>query len=105
MLKYIYHILKECRICYKKTNSLDTEKRKRLGQLVKKIGISLKRRFLPLERNYLFHSELAAGAGQRKAEAARPAREENRNFSQKALFAFREKLSFSQRASRWSWTK
>jgi hypothetical protein len=67
---------------------------------VKKIGISLKRRFLPLEGNYLFHSELAAVAGQRKVEAARSAREENRNFPQKALFAFRGKLSFSQRASR-----
>jgi hypothetical protein len=72
---------------------------------VKKIGISLKRRFLPLERNHLFHSELAAGAGNRKAKAAWSAREENRDFSQKALFAFREKSSFSQRASRWSWTK
>jgi hypothetical protein len=41
-----------------------TEKRKRLDQLVKKIGISLKRRLLPLEGNYLFHSELATGAGQ-----------------------------------------
>jgi hypothetical protein len=40
------------------------EKRKRLGQLVKKIGVSLKRRLLPLEGNHLFHSELAAGARQ-----------------------------------------
>jgi hypothetical protein len=31
---------------------------------VKKIGISLKRRCLPLEGNHLFHSEVAAGAGQ-----------------------------------------
>ncbi len=52
---------------------------------MKKIGISLKRRFLPLERNHLFHSELAAGAGQRKAKAAWSAREENRDFSQKAF--------------------
>jgi hypothetical protein len=37
---------------------------------VKKIGIFLKRRFLPLEENHLFHSELAAGTRQRKAEAA-----------------------------------
>jgi hypothetical protein len=56
---------------------------------VKKIGISLKRRSLPLEGNHLFHSELAAGAGIRKAEAAWSAREENRDFPQKALFAFR----------------
>jgi hypothetical protein len=40
------------------------EKRKRLVQLVKKIGISLKRRLLPLEGNPLFHSELAAEARQ-----------------------------------------
>jgi hypothetical protein len=31
----------------------------------------------------------------RKVKAARTAREENRDFSQKALFAFREKSSFS----------
>jgi hypothetical protein len=72
---------------------------------VKKIGIPLKRRFLPLEGNYLFHSELAAGTRQRKVEAAWSAREENRNSPQKALFAFRGELSFSQRASRWNWTK
>jgi hypothetical protein len=48
------------------------EKRKRVVQLAKKIGISLQRRFLPLEGNHLFHSELAAEAGQtRKAEANR----------------------------------
>jgi hypothetical protein len=41
----------------------------------------------------------------RKAQAARSAREENRDFPQKALFAFRGKSSFSQRASRWSWTE
>jgi hypothetical protein len=40
----------------------------------------------------------------RKAQAARSAREENRDFPLKALFAFRGKSSFSQRASRWSWT-
>jgi hypothetical protein len=56
---------------------------------VKKIGIILKRRLLPLEDNHLFHSELAAGAGQGKAEAAWSAREENRDYPQKALFAFR----------------
>jgi hypothetical protein len=44
---------------------------------------------LPLEDNHLFHSELAAEAGQRKAEAARSAREENRGYPRKALFAFR----------------
>jgi hypothetical protein len=38
----------------------------------------------------------------RKAEAACPAREENRNLPQRALFALRDKLSFSQRASRCS---
>jgi hypothetical protein len=42
------------------------EKRKRLEQLVKKIGNSLKRRFLPLEGIHLFHSELAAGARQQE---------------------------------------
>jgi hypothetical protein len=62
---------------------------------VKKIGISFKRRLLPLEGNHLFHSELAAVARQRKAEAARSAREENRDFLQKAPFAFRRKSSFS----------
>jgi hypothetical protein len=71
---------------------------------VKKIGNFPKRRFLPLGGIYLFHSELAAGAGHRKAQAARLAREENRKFPQKALFAFGGNLSFSQRASRWSWT-
>jgi hypothetical protein len=40
----------------------------------------------------------------RKAQAAWSAREENRGFPQKAPFAFRGKSSFSQRASRWSWT-
>jgi hypothetical protein len=43
--------------------------------------------------------------GNRKAKAARLAREENRDFPHKALFAFRGKSSFSQRASRSSWTK
>jgi hypothetical protein len=33
---------------------------------VKKIGIPLKRRLLPLEGNHLFHSELAAVAGQKE---------------------------------------
>jgi hypothetical protein len=41
----------------------------------------------------------------RKVEAARSAREENRELPQKALFAFRGNSSFSQRASRWNWTK
>jgi hypothetical protein len=50
---------------------MQQEKRMRLDQLAKKIGISLKRRFLPLEGNPLFHSELAAGARQEpKADAA-----------------------------------
>ncbi|MFD2680558.1 hypothetical protein [Bacillus seohaeanensis] len=44
---------------------------------------------MPLEDNHLFHSELAAEAGHRKAEAARSAREENRDYPQKAFFAFR----------------
>jgi hypothetical protein len=86
-------------------NSFDKEKWKRLGQLAKKIGVFLKRRLLPLEENHLFPSELAAGTGQRKVEAAWSAREENRGFPQKAPFAFRGKSSFSQRASRWNWTK
>ncbi|MFD2681141.1 hypothetical protein [Bacillus seohaeanensis] len=64
-----------------KINSLDTEKRKRLDQLVKKIGMYLKRCLLPLEIHHLFHNELAAGARQRKAKAARSAREENRDVS------------------------
>jgi hypothetical protein len=42
------------------------EKRKRLVQLAKKIGITLKRRLLPLEGNHLFHSELAAEAGHKE---------------------------------------
>jgi hypothetical protein len=42
------------------------EKRKRLDQLEKKKGVSLKRRLLPLEGNHLFHSELAAEAGQKE---------------------------------------
>jgi hypothetical protein len=57
---------------------------------------------LPLGGNHLFHSELAAVARHRKAEAAWSAREENRDFPQKAFFAFRGKSSFSQRASRCS---
>jgi len=40
------------------------EKRNRLGQLAKKIGISQGRRFLPSLGNCLFHSELGGGAGQ-----------------------------------------
>jgi hypothetical protein len=68
---------------------LKKEKWKRLGQLVKKIGVFLKRRLLPLEENHLFPSELAAGTRQRKVEAARSAREENRDFPQKVPFAFR----------------
>jgi hypothetical protein len=53
---------------------------------VKKIGISFKRRLLPLEGNHLFRSELAAVAGQRKAEAARSAREENRDYPREGAF-------------------
>jgi hypothetical protein len=59
------------------------EKRKRIVQLAKKIGISLKRRCLPLEGNHLFHSELAVEAGQtRKAEADR-LQEAKKSYSRK----------------------
>jgi hypothetical protein len=51
------------------------EKRKHLDQLAKKIGISLKRRFLPLEGNHLFHSELGAGAGQNEKRKTMEERE------------------------------
>jgi hypothetical protein len=72
---------------------------------VKKIGISLKRRLLPLEGNYLFHSELAAGAGQTEKRKRLDQLVKKIGISLKRrLFAFRGKLSFSQRASRWSWT-
>ena len=40
------------------------EKRKHLGQLVKKIERGPKRRSLPFGDSYLFHNELGAGAGQ-----------------------------------------
>jgi hypothetical protein len=60
-----------------------------LDQLAKKIGISLKRRFLPLEGNPLFHSELAAGARQKKSGCGLISSRRNRDFPQKALFAFR----------------
>jgi hypothetical protein len=48
------------------SNHFYKQKRKRLVQLAKKIGTPLKRRFLPLEGNHLFHSELGAVARRNK---------------------------------------